>query len=293
MLRWQLSPVGKALHRRAKECGYEISCRPDGIRLRQHEAEIWFHVKQAGFLWKILPELPRLRARFVPQPRRGRQVVDCRKTACYRIVPGQDHVWLPSFPEIEDVIGGYLKKGAPQPGQIVFDAGAFCGEMTLIFSRMVGPTGRVFAFEPDPANLSLLKRNLAEAGATNVTVVERGLWKETTELTFVTGMTLGSHVASGRETGSVKLPVLSFADACRLAGRMPDFVKMDIEGAEIEVIEGALTELATARTRFAIASYHERDGGQTAGLLEPLLRRAGYQVETGHPEHLTTWAWKE
>jgi len=58
---------------------------------------------------------------------------------------------------------------------------------------------------------------------------------------------------------------------------------MDIEGVEIEALEGSLSLLSSHKPRFAIASYHLRDGRRTAETLEQMFRSAGYLAETGFP----------
>ena len=65
---------------------------------------------------------------------------------------------------------------------------------------------------------------------------------------------------------------------------------MDIEGAEVEVIEAASPIMETFKPKFTIASYHERKGKKSCELLEPLFHRAGYHTRTGFPQHLTTYA---
>ena len=69
---------------------------------------------------------------------------------------------------------------------------------------------------------------------------------------------------------------------------------MDIEGAEVEVVSALAPILAESlhSVRLAIASYHIRDGHPAHELITPPLLVNGYQVETGYPEHTTTWAWK-
>jgi arsenate reductase-like glutaredoxin family protein len=68
---------------------------------------------------------------------------------------------------------------------------------------------------------------------------------------------------------------------------------MDIEGAEIEVLEGAKDFLRNKNIHFAIASYHHRNGEQTYKTLEKIFAEIGYQAETGFHRHLTTWARKQ
>ena len=66
---------------------------------------------------------------------------------------------------------------------------------------------------------------------------------------------------------------------------------MDIEAAEIEVIEGAVDFMKTQPINFAIASYHLRDGQETYHAVEKLLQLAGYGYATEFTETITTYAW--
>ena len=63
-----------------------------------------------------------------------------------------------------------------------------------------------------------------------------------------------------------------------------DFVKTDLEAAEIEAIEGAGSVLSVFKPQFAIASYHRRNGRPTANKLEQLIRESGYNSTNGFPE---------
>ena len=55
-----------------------------------------------------------------------------------------------------------------RPGDVAIDLGAHIGYYTLLLARLVGPTGRVLAFEPDPDNFALLSRNVEMNGYANV-----------------------------------------------------------------------------------------------------------------------------
>lgn len=160
--------------------------------------------------------------------------------------------------------------------------------------------------EPDPANRSHLARIFALNGGwpSNVIAVEQGLWKESATLDFAACSNPGSALAglSGTEAAIrhkisyenarlIQVPMLSLADLVEKYGiERLDFVKMDIEGAEIEAVQGALEVMERFKPRFAIASYHWRDGAQTSDALEKLFRQARYHARTGFFEHRTTWA---
>src|SRR6185369_10140974 len=74
--------------------------------------------------------------------------------------------------EIYEPMETRLFKREIKPGQTVLDIGANIGYYTLIAAKLVGPTGKVYAFEPDPANFRLLKKNVEGNGHTNVVLVD-------------------------------------------------------------------------------------------------------------------------
>ena len=198
------------------------------------------------------------------------------------------------------VTAGYLRDSTwpLTAGMCVIDAGACDGEFALYASRCVGPTGRVLALEPDPESFKCLRETFDLNGGVppNVALLPVGLWKHSRELAFSGGNHLTSHlieVADGTTGHSDSLSILvqSLSDLVSRYGLTRlDFVKMDIEGAEIEAIEGAGSVLSVFKPRFAIASYHRRNGRPTADKLEQLFRESGYNSATGFPEHMTTYA---
>lgn len=201
-------------------------------------------------------------------------------------------IWFSSVPETIQTSRGYLAKGPPRPGEIVFDIGAYCGEIAMVFSRLAGSEGRVFVFEPDDRNFDVLKRNITEQRLENVIAIRRGVAGKSGTLGFYHSGGLASQLIETRGGTGEVIEVLSFVDACAMAKCEPDFVKMDVEGAEVDIIRAALPALARSKTRFAIASYHVVDGQPTSVALEEMFRSIGYEVETGNPEHQTTWAWR-
>src|SRR5688572_13621160 len=62
-----------------------------------------------------------------------------------------------------------------RPGMVVVDVGANIGYFSLLASTLVGPTGRVYAFEPDPVNCALLRKNVRLNRVTNIEVIESAL----------------------------------------------------------------------------------------------------------------------
>ncbi len=161
------------------------------------------------------------------------------------------------------------------PGDVVYDVGANVGYFTLLASRLVGPTGRVVAFEPNPTTLSRLRHHLALNDATNVTVVPVGLADRDGEAEF--------HSVAGANSGASSLRALDDSTVSRielarldrlvdeLGLRLPDFVKLDIEGAELVALRGMATTLQHAPRVQLLVEITDKFLRQTSGSEAELL----------------------
>lgn len=172
-------------------------------------------------------------------------------------------------------VGSYEKDIADRlwsrlsPGDVFYDAGAHVGYYTLLGSRAVGSDGRVIAFEPLPRNLSYLRRHLALNEITNVDVVPAALRDRDGEVTLASEdgpskakMSAGGSLSvSGRTMDS--LPLLP-----------PDVVKMDVEGAEAEVLRGGLETLGEHRPLIIFSTH----GAELRSECYELLESIGYRV---------------
>jgi FkbM family methyltransferase len=195
---------------------------------------------------------------------------------------------------------GYFRQGAwgIEPGMTVIDVGACYGEFALYAARKVGPGGRVLMLEPDEANLRTAQKvfDLNGGMPPQVELLKVGLWHTPGELSFAAGNGPVSTLAELSEattdkTNIQKIAVESLSSLVEKKNlQRLDFVKMDIEGAEVEVIGAARPVTDTLRPRFSIASYHMREGRKASTLLEPMFKEYGYDVETGFDSHPTTWA---
>lgn len=176
--------------------------------------------------------------------------------------------------------GGALEV-AVQPGDVVIDGGAFAGDTSLYFAHLAGERGRVVAFEFEPGNLGLLEQNLElnPGLSTRVEVRRAALWdQDGVELGFRPFGPATAIVENGEST-----VVTETIDALVARGGLDrvDFVKLDIEGAELAALRGASDTLRRFRPRLAIAAYHKVDDLATlpsflAGL------DLGYRFRFGH-----------
>jgi FkbM family methyltransferase len=179
------------------------------------------------------------------------------------------------------------------PGDTVFDVGANIGFYSVLFSRWVGPGGKVICFEPDPDNVSLLRRNLELNGCQNAMVRDVALGKAQEVSVFSRDPTTGAtgHLGKGptyAETifGTGKeflIPVRAETlDSEALSLQRPDVIKLDIEGGEYEVLCGGSRVLREERPLvISELSAWADDGayGKTrAELAIELFRDLGYLI---------------
>lgn len=139
-----------------------------------------------------------------------------------------------------------LCKRELRPGMRVLDVGANVGYFTLLFARLVGPGGQVYAFEPEPRNFELLQRNIARNGYTNITAVPKAVSRRSgSQRLYKSADNLGdhrlAHGTAGREWVDVSVVAL---DEFLAADAGVDFIKLDIQGAECSALEGARTLIA-------------------------------------------------
>jgi FkbM family methyltransferase len=139
-------------------------------------------------------------------------------------------------------------------GSVVYDIGAHFGYYTLLASRLVGSAGRVFAFEPSPGNLGFLRRHLDLNAIQNVEVLELALAnREGTAKFDAAG---GSGVGHLAESGSLEVQVTTLdAISSRLAP--PNVLKIDVEGAEFDLLRGARTTLDKYRPTIFLALHSD------------------------------------
>ena len=189
----------------------------------------------------------------------------------------------------EKPLEGYLKKTNIEERDRVIDAGAYPGEF-VIYAAKNG--AEVIAIEPDPQNAKELRENIELNGLSEkVSVVEKGLWdqKTTKKMQRDTQFGLGSKV---EDKGQLVIELDTLDSICSDYDSI-DFVKMDIEGAEMKALKGAEKLIQSSEPDFAIATYHtDENGDKTCFKVEEILGERGYSVETGYKRHLTTYGEK-
>ena len=150
----------------------------------------------------------------------------------------------------QQLIAGVLK-----PGQVMYDVGANVGLYSLLASAAVGPDGRVFAFEPVEENVRYLERHLKLNGISNCCAVRAAVSsKDGAEpFDFWNDRSMGRLSALGTErVPTIRLDSFLAADPVK---RRPDFVKIDVEGGEARVLEGAVSLLKENSPIVSVATH--------------------------------------
>ncbi|MBM3503016.1 MAG: FkbM family methyltransferase [Alphaproteobacteria bacterium] len=172
------------------------------------------------------------------------------------------------------------------PGSVVFDVGAHVGIVTLCASAAIGPDGRLFAFEPAEGNLRYLRNHKALNDLKNVEVVDSLVGAspldavEFLESAGDSGLNTRAPRHFERKFVKRRRRQLTLDGFCDERGVLPSVVKIDVEGAEVDVLRGATKMIAASRP-LIILSVHPRQIallGGTAEDLYQLVRGMGYEV---------------
>ena len=279
-------PVRRLL-RRGPSHGCVILPHPETqtIEVRRRQECIIIADRHQHYIDDVLSDFDRFFCAVEPTRVAGIRVVDYSSTRLHITRPYRVPLYVSSFAENMSALEEeYFYKYRPRTGDVVLDCGAYCGESTYLFSKLVGSSGRVVAFEPDEDNFAALTANIKRHSLTNVVPLQVGVWSHKSTLSFANegnlGACLGAVGARGDEHLSTQVEVMTLGEACRDLGVSHiNYIKMDIEGAEIEAIEGAIELLERTPVHLAIAN-HWRDGKSTFETVERLLRTIGYQTET-------------
>jgi FkbM family methyltransferase len=143
-------------------------------------------------------------------------------------------------------------------GDVVVDIGAHIGYYTLMLARIVGPCGKVYAFEPDPENFTLLQRNVKENGYRNVVLLQKAVSDRNGSATlYLSEDNSGDHrlYDSHDDRRVVQVETTTLDWVFRDYGGPIGFVKMDIQGAECAALNGMTGLLAANRVTKIMSEF--------------------------------------
>lgn len=147
-----------------------------------------------------------------------------------------------------------------QEGDVVVDGGGCMGDTALYAACRAGTSGRVFCFEFDANNLVWLNRNIEMNPhlQPRIQVMPFALWSRGGESVSFDGSGPSTRVTVGGDGGSTQSMAIDELIGKGMVDRI-DFIKMDIEGAELKALQGAERVLRQFKPRLAISVYHRED----------------------------------
>jgi FkbM family methyltransferase len=169
------------------------------------------------------------------------------------------------------------------PGMVIYDLGANIGYLSLLFSKLVSETGRVFAFEALPENIARIKENLSlNLKTSNIDIVHRAVIDKNIKIDFLVGPSGGT----GKVLGSAGRQNINYQKKISIEGTsidnfvfkekkpVPDLIKIDIEGGEILALSGMERVLNHIKPIILL----EIHGPEAASDCWKILQDAGYEI---------------
>lgn len=161
---------------------------------------------------------------------------------------------------------------AVRPDPLIIDGGGNIGMSVLCFKQLY-PKSRIIAFEPDPAVFAVLRKNMQTNHLTGVELINAGLGPRKERRCFIPDGKSGGRVVDGQSGIEVSVECLS--DYLK---EPVDFLKLNIEGAESDVLHEAAAAGTLRNVRETVIEYHGwPQAGQTLGPLLALLDREGFR----------------
>jgi FkbM family methyltransferase len=212
-------------------------------------------------------------------PRNGGRTRLCGFEIAYFDRPTLVHLYREIF-----VLGTYyFTTGNREP--VILDCGANIGIATLFFKSLF-PAATILCFEPDPASFKLLKKNVCRNALKNVTLYNLALWDTNSQVQFFTDsanpgslhMSTNAHRLDGV---GISVPGRRLSDF--ITGAV-DLLKLDVEGAEMRVLEELACSGKIDSIRQMVVEYHHKIPGE-ASAMSHFLRileenRFEYQITT-------------
>lgn len=162
-------------------------------------------------------------------------------------------------------------------GDTFIDVGASVGYYTLLASKLVGPKGKVYAFEPAKDNLDILKKNIEINGLENIVVYPLALASSSGKTKLYKGKAPGQNSLIG-EGEYEEIESVVFDEFNKEKKLIPNMIKIDVEKTELYVLKGMLNLLETDKELTIIIEDYSQDG------VEQLIKNYGFKIITTERE---------
>jgi FkbM family methyltransferase len=185
----------------------------------------------------------------------------------------------------------YIDNLPSKPSRCFIDAGSYIGTLAIYLAKS-STDNYIVALEPDPISFKKLKGNIALNQVSNILPMNLGLWNKKTKLDFsYSGGEMSQIVTQKPSSNQITvIETITLDQIRKKINQKIDFVKMDIEGAEIEALAGATKTILADHPKFIIASYHMRGGNTTNSRVNKFLKKYYSTVLDLHTKQLVTIA---
>lgn len=192
--------------------------------------------------------------------------------------------WVHGRAREQQLMGGFAK--LVRPGDTVIELGAHIGYISVYFASLVGPQGRVFVFEPSPANLEYTRRNVTDQPT--ITLVEKAASDSAGTATFFIEELTGQNSTllenysvfddnralafSGEGYRPIEVETTTVDLFVEANDIRPNFIKIDVEGAELACLRGSVDTINRLHPRLMVEVAHQHEA------VYALLSDLGYRL---------------
>jgi len=163
-------------------------------------------------------------------------------------------------------------------GDTVVDIGAHIGIFSILASKFAG-AGKVYSVEPMPENFALLKHNIKANKIRNITAINKALDKKTGHRKLFISENTAAHSFHFKGNKTINVPTITMDRLVRQEKiRHIDFLKMDCEGAEYEVLFNCPDKVLRMIKKISL-EYHDMDESRNGQSLKEFLERKGFKVK--------------
>lgn len=176
--------------------------------------------------------------------------------------------------DVQDAILDNLNEGG-----VFYDIGASNGYFTLLGARVVGTRGYVYAFEPLAINADKIKKVMTGNGMVNYAIIPQAVSNTKGEANFYIadgGDTMTPSLIQNKTSRVLKVNTITLDEFVQ-GYRWPQLVKIDVEGAELLVLKGALKLLSSDSPLVWIVELHNEENGR---LVKELFESNGYHISS-------------
>jgi FkbM family methyltransferase len=199
-----------------------------------------------------------------------------------QLILSENTQWAPMFgrwePAMQKIIFNVVRKG-----DVVYDLGANFGLHGMLCARLIGKEGLVTNFEPLPENINEINRNYSINGITNFKNIQKAVSNRNSKLTF----SVAKHATQGKlidnhyedNNNLIQVDTITLDAFIGDGGALPSFIKMDIEGAEGDALEGYSNNIVKTFPEMII-ELHSPEADKKVGLFLKEYKYKAYRFNT-------------